>query len=106
MDMKQIRNDRAVGTAEYMGETLNFKYRPAMITPMTYTKLQQADSVEELGDFFADLLVSWDLTDKGEPVEISAALIKSLPMALLRSMSSEILSAVPQREVGKDSDDS
>lgn len=106
MDLKQIRTDRASASVVYMGETLNFKYRPAMVTPRTYHKLQGSEDIEELGKFFSELLVWWDMTQGGDEVEIIDENLVELPLGLLREMAKEVVNAVPQRDVGKDSADS
>lgn len=111
MDLGNIINDRATAQAEYMGDTLDFKYRPGMITPNTYSKLQSNDSVEDLSEFFSKAIVSWDLTSTDEHgekqrIEVTAEVFAQLPMGLIRSIATAIMKDVPQREVGNDSSDS
>jgi hypothetical protein len=106
MDLQEIRTDRAAASVEYMGQTLNFKYRPAMITPNTYHKLTEAEDVGALSQFFSDLLVTWDLTKGGEQLEVTAEAVADLPMQLIRGLAQTIMQAVPQREVGNSSSDS
>lgn len=102
MEMKNIRTDRATAIVTYMGEEMTFKYRPGAITPKTYMKLNEVKDPEELGEFFETLIVSWDLTQNGDPLEVTRDNIAELPMGLIRAMSQEVLQAVPQREEGKE----
>lgn len=102
MDLSSIRKDRSSVTVDFMGETLTLKYRPAMITPKTYHKLAEADSVDELSAFFADLIVDWDLTKGGDPMPVNKENVAELPMQLIRGISSAIMSDSPQREAGNE----
>ena len=102
MDLQEIRTDRASAEVEYMGQKLNFKYRPAMVTPNTYHKLAEADDVHELGRFFSQLIVTWDLTSGGKDVEITTEAFSDLPMQLIRMIAQAIMTQTPQREVGND----
>ena len=112
MDLGNIINDRASGQAPYMGDTLDFKYRPGMITPNTYAKLQADQTVDELAGFFASAIVTWDLTEtdptSGEKrrLEVTEETVRKLPMGLIRSIANAIMSDVPQRDVGNVSSDS
>lgn len=112
MDLANIRNDRATARCTYMGDELEFKYRPGMVTPHTYARLSTEQTVEELADFFVKALVTWDLTEKDEDsgkrkmVDITPEVFMNLPMGLVRSMTQAILQDVPQRDVGKESNDS
>lgn len=100
MDINSIRNDRAKGNVEYMGETVNFTYRPAMITPENYKLMVNGQDADELGEFFAGILASWDLTNGGSPLEITAANVSKLPLPLLRQFANYIAREVPQKELG------
>lgn len=101
MDLMNIVTDVAKAKATFMGETLNFKYRPALITADAVDLLTSAQDVSTMGKFFAELIVSWDLTKAGEPVPVSAEQLMGLPLHLLRSISNAIIEDVPQGEGGK-----
>ena len=107
MDLGNIINDRATAQATFLGETLDFKYRPGMITPTSYARLQDEQSVDELATFFAGVIVSWNLTEKrdGEAVtlDVTEDVIKRLPMGLIRALTHAVMADVPQREVGNES---
>jgi hypothetical protein len=113
MDLNAVMNDRATAQATYMGETLDLKYRPAMITPATYSKLRSEQSVDELADFLAGAIVSWDLhePDPNNPggrrmVEIVPDIFKQMPIHLLRAISRALTEDMPKRDEGKASNDS
>jgi hypothetical protein len=111
VDLGNIINDRATAQATYMGDTLDFKYRPGMITPNTYAKLQNDQTVDELAEFFTAAIVTWNLTETDEngdkrTLEVTTEVVRRLPMGLIRSIANAIMSDVPQRDVGNVSSDS
>ena len=110
MDLVAVMNDRAAASCQYMNQTLNFKYRPAMITVESVGKLQSESSIEELSSFFAGALVWWDLTEPDtsdethsgarKMVEINEDIFKKLPAALVRAIAQTLLHDAPKREEG------
>lgn len=102
MDLTNIITDRAAAKAHFMGETLNFKYRPGLVTAEGFQKLETLSDVDELGTFFAELLVSWDMTKHGEAVAITPDVFATLPIQLIRAITTVIMEDVPQKDSGKD----
>lgn len=108
MDLQQVLNDRATATATYMGDTLTFKYRPAMVTVETVSKLQTEQSISELSHFFSGALVWWDLNEPDPAgsngdrrmVEINEMIFTKLPAALVRAIAAAILHDAPKRDEG------
>lgn len=100
MDINSIKADRARGKVEYMGEEVSFQYRPAMITPENYKVMSDGQNVDELGTFFEGILASWDLTNEGQPLPITAANVAKLPLALLRAIANFIAREVPSKDLG------
>jgi hypothetical protein len=100
MDIESIKNDRAKGKVEYMGETVNFTYRPAMITSENFTILVAGQDQAELGEFMAGLIATWDVTAGGQPLEVTAESISRLPLPLLRLIGRYIAREEPQKELG------
>lgn len=107
MDLQTVLNDRATATATYMDDKLTFKYRPAMVTVETVSKLQSEQSITELSHFFAGALVWWDLNEPDPDnegsrrmVEINETIFTKLPAALVRAIATAILHDAPKRDEG------
>jgi hypothetical protein len=82
-------------------KSLKFKYRPGLVTPEAFSKLQTMDDLEELGVFLSELLVSWDLTKGDRELPITPETFATLPIQLIRAVIAVIMEDVPQGEAGK-----
>lgn len=102
MDIDGIRNDRAKAQVEYMGETVKFTYRPAMITAENYSTLLHGTDLVELGELFSGIISSWDLTAGGNPLPLSKQSFARLPLMLYKSIARQITQEVPQKALGED----
>jgi hypothetical protein len=103
MELRNIVTNTASATVYMFGESLNFKYRPALLTTEAIGRLENMNDAQEIGKFYVELITSWDLTQAGEPVEITAEVFASLPMSLLRDMSKAMMSGEGIKEAGKGS---
>jgi hypothetical protein len=88
-------------------ETVTGNYRPFAFTPRL---LQEAEAAQKAGEVsetlaktFAPLVASWDLTDDGKPVPISADALMDVPVDILAGVTSAIGEA--QRPNPKGSED-
>lgn len=109
MDLNAVMTDRASASCEYMGMTLNFKYRPAMVTMKTLGTLQSTTNEGELAEFFSKCVSWWDLTKKTERegeepthemVPITVDIFTTLPAGLVRAMARSIIHDNPERDEG------
>lgn len=101
MDLQNIIADRASAVAKFMGEELAFRYRPGLLTPDLFDRIQNGMSQDELGELYATILVDWDLTKNGREVPITAESVKQVPIQLLRAIMTAIMEDVPQGEAVK-----
>lgn len=102
MELKNIREDVARVDVEYMGETIVVKYRPGMVTPRTWGLLSEAESTEQIAEFYSQLISWWDVTDKGKNVAVDVDSVSNMPMPFIAAVSQAILKDVPERDAGKD----
>lgn len=102
MDINSIRNDRAKGKVDFMGEEVRFTYRPAMITSAHFKTLTQGADEDELAELFVGIIASWDLTDDGRELPVTIENVKKLPLALFRAIAKHIVNEVPQKNLGND----
>lgn len=102
MDINSIRNDRAKGKVEFMGEEVRFTYRPAMVTTANWRILATGGDENEVAELFAQIISSWNMTDDGRELPVTVENIKKLPLQLFRAIGRLIVNDVPQRELGND----
>ena len=106
MELQNIISDRAATTVEFMGEKLDLKYRPGVVTAEAIERVQSGLGASELADFYVQLIAEWGLTRNGVNLPIDAATISALPIQLLRAIMAKVMEEVPQGEAGRRSNGS
>ena len=87
-----VRNERALAL-EFAGDTLNFSYRPGLVTPAFSDAL--GTEKRPLIWALSRVVVSWDLVDDaGQPLPLTEQSLTEIPTPFLRSVLHAILDDV------------
>jgi hypothetical protein len=85
--LSNIGAKQATVTVEYLGESAEVTYRPALLTPRDEAKLSEMEgkaAIDEMVGQLERVLVEWDvLGDDGTPMEITAENLTDLPSNFL-----------------------
>jgi hypothetical protein len=104
MNLATLKNKKSEKqTIEYEGETLEFVYNPSVLTPNRMAALSNPDVSEgekhlAAGILLCNLLVSWDLHNDGEPLEITEENCCDLPFNLINTMIEKISTAFAEKK--------
>lgn len=85
-DLADLENETKETTAKSGSFETTFTYRPGVVTPKWAMKINKAEnegdtSVLVIG--LVDMLVGWDITEKGKKLPIEEASVERLPMPLI-----------------------
>lgn len=92
MELQELIRGEAECCATIGDNEVNFIYRPGLIT-IEYTNTMDV-SYAGMGQALEDLIVSWDLTQDGEPLEINKEVINRLPIEWVMKISDAIFDDV------------
>lgn len=94
VDLAALRQRRATAVVEYHGEAFNVAYRPEKYDANMQAKMMQVSRSSEFGpllELLMEMLISWDLTDAGQPVPITPETLGSLPLNLLAEVARAVM---------------
>lgn len=96
-NLKNIRTIAADANVQFGSEVIHFVYRPNGITPSVIReeKRASAEGESELLDFLSttlsNVLVSWDLQEDDQDIDINKETLDSLSVLLLSELYSTII---------------
>ena len=85
LTLNGLRNNRQTLTVSYAGETVEFVYKPGAVTPALGAMLTDPDNKQPLVLALGKAIESWNVLDDatGKPVDVSEALLETLPTQFL-----------------------
>ena len=89
---------------EYEGQKLNVTYKPAVITTEFASDMKQAEDDQDANGMAKGahlMLTDWDMTNQGDPIEISLELLRQLPLGLLGAIFQAVMNDVSAGESTK-----
>ena len=92
MELGELLNGEAACTAKIGDNEICFTYNPGLMTLNFASKLD--GSYMSMAEVLNDLLISWDLTSDGEPLEVTSENLSSLPLEWLTKINDVIFEDV------------
>lgn len=86
IDVKKIKGRVEEATVEYHGDTAKVEYYPDIITVEEVKKVdtaQREGNIDVLFEVLVELVKSWEFTYDGDPIPVSEAGMRLLPIPLL-----------------------
>lgn len=93
LTLRQMAEDRASASFEYMGETVHFTYMPGHYTPEMEAKIreQSEEDTSFLIETITTIVVDWDVqNDDGTMYPIDAEHVEALPAKFLLHVMSAV----------------
>lgn len=110
LDLSSVSLGKADTFVEFMGETAKVTYNPMILTADRLMAMDEPVKGEESPDagflaFFAELVLDWDVKKSGKKVPLTVKGLRGVPLVLLRTIYTHIMTEAGSGEAVRPSSD-
>lgn len=90
LDLAALTNSTRTVKVRFNGATINVTYHLSMLNKDFYERVRERDDDNnpkyQRHEYLADIIERWDITNDGEPVDVTKELLEELPEAFVQAL--------------------